>query len=263
MNKLTRRVLSLSTLLLCLAAATSAQNLTVRDIMAEPSIAGQRVDGEKLSPDGTKVVFLWNAEGRYPRDVYIVPTDGSAKPSVLLKQSSLPVPQPSPTPENKLNYGLVVRDQFVKDRDNAIGGLEWSPDSKRLIFTQNGDLFLLGVGDAKPRRLTKTQSAEFNARFVDNDRVLYQQSGNLFVLNLADASIVQLTKEADAARFIGVGNATVSKDGLMLAYTVSDSSKQRALLVPNYLNEYVEGPTFRRGWSEQKVLVIPTDGSRD
>ncbi len=231
--------------------------------MAEPSITGMRVEGEKLSPDGTKVVFLWNSEGRYPRDIYIVPTDGSAKPSVLLKQSTLPVPQPSPTPENKLTYGLVVRDQFVKDREGAIGGLEWSPDSKRIIFTQNGDLFLLAIGDAKPRRLTKTQAAEFNARFVDDNRVLYQQSGNLFVLNLSDASTIQLTKEADAARFIAVGNATVSKDGSMLAYVVSDNSKQRALFVPNYLNEYVEAPTTRRGWSEQKVFVIPTDGSRD
>src|SRR5881398_590235 len=88
--------------LLLTAYLVSAQLLTVTEIMAEPSIAGQRVEGEKLSPDGTKVVFLWNSEGRYPRDIYIVPTDGSAKPSILLKQSSLPVPQPSPTPENKL-----------------------------------------------------------------------------------------------------------------------------------------------------------------
>jgi len=32
--------------------------------MAEPSIAGMRVEGEKLSPDGSKVIFLWNAEGK-------------------------------------------------------------------------------------------------------------------------------------------------------------------------------------------------------
>lgn len=258
-----RSVFLAATAFAAIVPSVAAQQLTVPEIMGEPSIAGMRVEGEKLSPDGSKVVFLWNSEGRPPLDIYIVPTEGSAKPSVLLKQSSLPVPQVSPTPENKLNYGLVVRDQFVKDRDNAIGGLEWSPDSKRMLFTQNGDLYLLAITDAKPRRLTKTQAAEFNARFVDNNRVLYQQSGNLFVLNLADASVTQLTKEADAAKFIAVGNATVSKDGSILAYVVSDNSKQRGLFVPNYLNEYVEAPTTRRGWSEQKVFVIPTDGSRD
>jgi len=54
----------------------SAQNLTVREIMAEPSIAGMRAEGEKLSPDGSKVIYLWNAEGKMPRDLYLVSTSG-------------------------------------------------------------------------------------------------------------------------------------------------------------------------------------------
>src|SRR5258708_5368811 len=159
MNKYCNAALLSVLLIATTTSAIRTQQLTVPEIMAEPSIAGLRVEGEKLSPDGTKVAFLWNSEGRHPLDIYIVPTDGSAKPSILLKQSSLPVPQVSATPENKLTYGLTVRDQFVKDRENAIGGLEWSPDSKRIVFTQSGDLFLLAVADAKPRRLTKTQAA--------------------------------------------------------------------------------------------------------
>src|SRR5690242_6375381 len=95
------KLISLLLLTVGLWFGIQAQQLTIPEIMAEPSIAGMRVAGEKLSPDGTKVVFLRNNEGRYPLDIYIVPTDGSAKPSILLKQSSLPVPQPSPSPENK------------------------------------------------------------------------------------------------------------------------------------------------------------------
>ncbi len=72
-----------------LAVTTLAQNLTVRDIMAEPSIAGQRVEGEKLSPDGSKVVYLWNAEGKMPRDLYLVSTGGGT-PQIILRQSDLP-----------------------------------------------------------------------------------------------------------------------------------------------------------------------------
>jgi dipeptidyl aminopeptidase/acylaminoacyl peptidase len=33
--------------------------------------------------------------------------------------------------------------------------------------------------------------------------------------------------------------------------------------VPNYLDEFVQAPTVRRGWSEQKILVVTSDGSRD
>ncbi|MFM9903311.1 MAG: alpha/beta fold hydrolase [Pyrinomonadaceae bacterium] len=257
-----RTLFCLFTFAFLLVWGVNAQNLTVREIMAEPSIAGMRVEGEKLSPDGTKVVYLWNAEGRLPRDLYLSSTS-QADGRVILRVSDLPKPVVSPTPENKLTYGLTVKDDFVKERENALGNFEWSPDSKKLLFSQGGDLYVLTLGEQKPKRFTKTQSAEVGARFIDNESILYQQGGNLFVLNIADATTVQLTKEADAAKFISVGGAVVSKDGKMLAYTVSDNSKFKALFVPNYLGEFVDAPTFRRGWSEQKVFVVPTDASRD
>jgi hypothetical protein len=59
-----KKTLTLFLLLFSCALVRSAQELTVREIMAEPSIAGMRPEGEKLSPDGSKVIFLWNAEGK-------------------------------------------------------------------------------------------------------------------------------------------------------------------------------------------------------
>src|SRR5688572_24364781 len=99
--------------LLLFTGLALAQNLTVRDIMAEPSIAGMRVEGEKLSPDGTKVVYLWNAEGKMPRDLYLVSTSGG-DPVKILSPSELPPPSRPPEKENKLDYGLILRDDFVK-----------------------------------------------------------------------------------------------------------------------------------------------------
>ncbi len=250
------------TFVLLLVSSVSAQNLTVSQIMAEPSIAGMRVEGEKLSPDGSKVIYLWNAENKLPRDLYMVSTTGGT-PQIILRLSDMPATPKPPEKENKLDYGLVVRDDFVKARENSFGNFEWSPDSKKLLFTQSGDMYVLTLGNAKPKRYTKTQSPEVAPRFIDNDRIMYQLGGNLFVLNIADATTVQLSHEANQANFISVQNAAVSKDGLMAAYIVSDTSKQKALFVPNYLGEFVEAPTTRRGWSEQKVMVIPTDGSRE
>ncbi|MDM7921307.1 MAG: hypothetical protein QUS14_03325, partial [Pyrinomonadaceae bacterium] len=234
---------------------SAAQNLTVRQIMAEPSLAGMRVEGEKLSPDGGKVAFLWNAEGKMPRDLYLADTSGVNKPVKILSPADLPIPTPSPTPENKLNYGVEVRDEFVKARENQIGSVEWSPNSQKLIFTFAGDVYVLTIGEAKPRRFTKTQTPEFGARFLDNDRILYMQGGNVYVLDIANVMVTQLTKEANPQQNIGVGAVTPSKNGKMLAYVVTDSSKQRGLIVPNYLPEFTASNTFRRGWTEQKVLV--------
>lgn len=403
-----RRVACQVFICLLFVSVSFAQDLTVREIMAEPSIAGMRVQGEKLSPDGTKVVFLWNAEGKQPLDIYISPTARPAPvrllsprdrpaPVRLLGPRDLPQPAARAEPENKLTYGLTIRDDFARARENGIGNLEWSPDSKKLLFTQNGDLYLtfldglnfgrsnaeakwvtyessmvrradlvvglvkavmmagiqeqevfvdladarsaflsasrvkpvgekggkstaqkqeiirtseiltkalerlLGLRDyfpalrsnetfaklvdelvavenrinagrtdyneaantASPKRLTKTQSAEVAARFLDNDRILYSQNGNLFVLDTANSTLTQVSKEATAPGFISIVNVNPNKSGSLVAYVVSDGSKQKALFVPNYLDDLVTAPTFRRGWTDQKLLVMPTDGSRD
>jgi dipeptidyl aminopeptidase/acylaminoacyl peptidase len=378
-------------------AASFAQNLTVRDIMREPSIAGMRPDSEKLSPDGRFVVFSWNEEGKEPRNLYIVSTAGGGQPRILVNAEQNYEAR-TPAPESKLNYGLIVRDDFVKAREKNLGGAEFSPDSKRLLFTQNGDIYVLGLEantsdeqkerneknwestekiirkytdlipllvdtlqrnsiqeqeiygqisrarnllvnslsetaasknktdrqiqiiflltkelaeklnrinsleenypqlrsnkafqdifneitgienrinvarldykdatnsilESKPRRITRTQGAEFAARWLDNETILYQSGGNFFALNIEKTALVQLSKEANPQAFVNVSFATPTGDAKLLAYVVSDGSKQRALFVPNYLDEFVQAPTFRRGFTDQKVLVVKTDGS--
>ncbi len=239
-----------------------AQDLTVRQIMAEPSIAGQRVEGEKLSPDGKKVIYLWSAEGKPVRDLYIVSTSGG-KSEIILRTSDLPEPAKRPEKEKKLNYGLELRDDFTKARENQLGNFEWSPDSTKLLFTHAGDLYSMTLVDKKIKRYTKTEAGEFGARFVDNDRILYSSGGNAFILNTSDATLTQITKEADPAKSISVGRVNVNKAGTFAAYVVSDSSKYRSLVIPNYLGEFVAAGTRRRGWSDQRLFVTPTDGSRD
>lgn len=255
------RIFAVIVLVVCLLKA-HGQPLTVREIMAEPSIAGMRVENERLSPDGSKVVYLWNPENKYPKSLYLQSTSGGTA-TKLLSPSDLPPPQRPQERENKLNYGVDLRDEFVRERENALGNFEWSPDSKKLLFTHGGDLYLLTIGEAKPKRFTRTQSPEFGGRFLDNDRILFSQNGNVFVLSTADSTLTQLTREANQQNFISVGNITPDKTGKMLAYVVTDASKQRQFVVPNFLGEFVAGGGPRRGWSEQKLYVSPADGSRE
>jgi len=256
------KLFALVFILIGAASSIHSQELTVRQIMAEPSIAGQRVEGEKISPDGTKVIYLWSAEGKPVRDLYLVSTNGGDA-KIILRTTDLPTPAKRPEKENKLNYGLELRDDFTKARENQLGNFEWSPDSTKLLFSHGGDLYIMTLADSKTKRYTKTESGEFGANFIDNDRIMYRSNGDIFILNTADSTTTQITKEADPAKNISVGNAVVTKDGTLAAYVVSDSSKYRSLVVPNYLGEYVTAGTRRRGWSDQKLFVTPTDGSRD
>ncbi len=386
---LKRPILLLFTLFILQTAMIFAQTLTVRDIMREPSIAGMRPDSEKLSPDGKLVAFSWNSEGKEPRNLYLTPTSGGAAKIIVDAEKNYEIR--TTAPESKLNYGLTVRDDFIKAREKNLGGAEFSPNSKRLLFTQNGDIYVLDldaineasnsrwisfenniirradlipnlfkatqmsavqeqqifgeIADARaallnvvnavknktpeqqksvieandrlssvlkrlvelpenypqlrsndtfnnlldelagtenrisvaridynyslqnsnpqPRRITRTVGAEFAARWLNDSTILYQSGGNFFALDIERTFLAQLSREANPATFTSISFAQPTEDATLFAYVVNDGSRQRALFVPNFLDEFVQAPTFRRGFTEQKVLVVKTDGSSE
>lgn len=263
MKKTTASVFLIFTFCFLLLTRANAQNFTVREIMRDPSMAGMRVESEDISPDGKYVIFAWNAEGKEPRNLYMVPTTGG-EPRILVEAEKTYEARPE-RPESKLNYGLEVRDEFSKAREKNLGGVQISPDSKRILFSQNSDIYILDLTDKleKPRRITRTQGFEGGARWLDDDRIMYSSMGNYYVLNLKETSLIQITKEANPQAFVSIFNVTPNETNTFVAYTVSDGSKQRALFVPNYLGEFTSAPQTRRGFTEQKVYVTPLDGSRD
>ncbi len=257
-----RIAIALVALISIAASAVGAQTFTVRDIMREPSMTGMRPDSQRLSPDGSFAVFSWNAEGKEPRNLYMTPTNGIGSARMLVN-AERNFEQRTTPPESKLNYGLVVRDDFVKAREKNLGGVDISPDSKRILFSQNSDIYILDVtsADATPRRVTRTQGFEGGARWLTDDSIIYSSGGNWFVMTLNEASVVQVTRESNPQAFASVFNMTTTKNATLAAYVVSDGSRQRALFVPNYLDEFVQVPSVRRGFTEQKVLVSRLDGS--
>ncbi|MBV9958836.1 MAG: S9 family peptidase, partial [Acidobacteria bacterium] len=127
------------------------------------------------------------------------------------------------------------------------------------------DLYTLSLDKGSvPQRLTRTAAFEGGAQWLaDSRRIMYQSGGNLFTLDVTSVSIVQLTREAGPGNNVSLFGAEPSEDGARVAYVVSDTSKQRALFVPSYTGEFVSAPTVRRGWAEQRVQVVSSDGSTE
>ncbi len=288
-----RRYIHLVLILILLAQAvtslaqTKNAPLSVREIMSEPSIAGMRPEGQKLSPNGEQVAYLWSASGLEPRDLYLGSTRIGGETRLLVRavdeeKDARPVKtetrDEARTSERK-EERVMQRDAAQEARERSVTGIEWSPDSRRLLFSKRGDLHVLNLNEtpATPRRLTSTVAVEGGAQWLaDSRRILYQSGGNLFVVNADQTSLIQLTREggAAAARRNDEGSqqqgggssgatassAQASEDGARIAYIVSDTSKQRALVVPNYTGDFVTAPTVRRGWAEQRVQVVSSDG---
>jgi len=237
----------------------SAQVLTVREIMKEPSIAGMRPEAEEISPDGKWVIFSWNERQKQPRNLYIASTKGGS-PELLIDAASIYDP-PQSTADSRLNYGLNSRDDFIKDREKNLSSARFSPDSKQIAFVQNGDIYLLNLETRKLKRITRTQNPEAQLRWLTNTKILFSNGANFFVFDVEEPSLTQLTKEGNPTTFQNITLNAASKDGRNFAYVVSDGSKQRTLLVPDYLDEFVQTKTVRRGWSDQKIFVTKIDSS--
>jgi dipeptidyl aminopeptidase/acylaminoacyl peptidase len=270
-----------------IAFAQSSAALTVRDIMAEPSIAGMRAEGEKVSPDGRAVAYLWSAAGREPRDLYVVSTGGGESKLLVRAVDKPQETRPeSETVRDEARTGerreerVMQRDGAQQAREQSVSGIEWSPNSKRLLFSKGGDLYIVASdGASAPRRLTSTSAVESGARWLaDSRRILYQTGGHLFVFDVDQAAIIQLTREGSSSgggstqqtsggapvpAGHSVSGAEASNTGTRVAYIVSDTSKQRGLVVPDYTGEFVTAPTVRRGWTEQRVQVSDMTGAPD
>jgi dipeptidyl aminopeptidase/acylaminoacyl peptidase len=142
------------------------------------------------SPDGKYIAFLW--DDWVTQNIYIVPVGGGKPVRVSGARSFIGSPS----------------------FNSAGEAPSWSPDSRHILYTQDGDIFLTSVPDGKITRLTETQGAESGPRFSpDGKKIAFGKDGDLYVISLADARIVQLTSQHK-----GDGRATWSPDGKWIAF---------------------------------------------
>ena len=115
------------------------------------------------SPDGRFVSFLWT-DWR-TQDLYVAPVDGG--PTVALTAS----------------------DHFLGGSTwNSSGSFgEWLPDGSGIVYSDEGDLFVVSVPDGQIRRLTETDETESSAQVSpDGAQIAFTRKGELFVLGLDD-----------------------------------------------------------------------------
>jgi len=181
----------IATLLLALAAQTSAAPLaaqtaswepaparshefplTIESIMRGPELVGQAPSGIRWSDDGEWVYFRWLPGGEAWHEderLYRVPATGGE-------------------PE-------LVEDEDEIALSPILGGGDLSPDGALRVVSSDGDLYLISRDDMAVRRLTNTEASEGQPAFsADGRSIFFRRDQDAYALSLDDGSVRQLTR---------------------------------------------------------------------
>lgn len=160
-------------LFLCAVLTAPAQTptfkLTIDEIMRGPGLFGHAPRAIRWSGDSQKLYFQWKRASdplEKEFDTYVANRDGSGLRKLSDEEAKLAPP--------------------VQGQENR--------EKTRVVYSEQGDLFIYERATGTRRRLTKTADAESNPRFTkDGRRVAFVRGGNLYTLALEDGMLEQWT----------------------------------------------------------------------
>ncbi len=176
-----RRIISLLPLFFLFSISSWAAKKPVTiDALLRPG-AGRRAGSGPITwaPNGSQ--FLVNSRGTL--SLYDVPS-GKQRDIISLDQLDKAAERTEPSP--------------VFDWTNRRVGesdIQWFSDSKRLLVSTSGDLFIVNVADGSFEQLTKTPDVERDPKLSpDNKSVAFRLRSDLYVLDIASKKTTRLTK---------------------------------------------------------------------
>ncbi len=157
--------------LLCLLALVAspapgqtAKKLSIEAIFAEPGPTGPAPSQFQWSPDGKLLTYILAQEGdNEARDLWAFdPANGSKR--ILVSNEQLSALAPSTE--------QATQDERERERRRryAVAAYHWSPDSKAILFTSAGRLYLFELASNKARPLAAARSGVRDPKFSPDGR---------------------------------------------------------------------------------------------
>lgn len=147
--------------------AQQAPTLTVNMIMRDPKWIGSSPDNVFWGTDNKTIYFTWNPEKALSDSLYMAAVDHTT---------------PLKTPAR--NRALLL----------AQSGGTYNRDKSLMVYSYNGDIYLLEVKTGNIRRITSTNVYESNPLFsFAEKKIVYQQEQNLFSWDISSGVTEQLS----------------------------------------------------------------------
>src|SRR5947199_10551342 len=105
--------------------------LTIANIFREGGLLGRAPEIVQWSPDGKKVSYIVRDDSGEHAELWYLDVN-TGKPAVLVSEQKLQTLQPPVA---------NLKDERKTERRHTVGGYQWAPDSERLLFDANGQLW--------------------------------------------------------------------------------------------------------------------------
>ncbi len=200
------------------------QHLALKRIFDKPYIAGARPGIAALSPDGKHLLYQWDADANDRQRLWTISTSGGATHQVT---------------------------------DSAVSSCVWSPDGKRVAFTQKGDMFLDDPSFKAPTRLTKTPAGEGQLTWSNDGKHIAFATDNIFVISADRSGLSQLTNKSSGD--ISYSILKFLPDAKRVLFVEYDRDGLPEFLVPRYTDVNVTAPKSKRGYARIRIGIAPVD----
>ncbi|MBS0433188.1 MAG: S9 family peptidase [Proteobacteria bacterium] len=172
------------------APGAMAEKLSIDRIFSDPALSGPAQRNVQVAPDASRVTYLLGKDSDQNQldlwEYHIA--DHAAR--MLVDSAAL-----EPDGEQISDAEKARRERERTAAFHGIVDYQWSPDSRKLLFPLNGDLYLYDLDAGQMRRLARNVDA-LDPRFSPRGRyVSYVGAQNLWVIDLVDGKAVQLTRD--------------------------------------------------------------------
>lgn len=255
----TRLLLPLTTLF---AVGAFGQALPKSDISIErlnqyPVLNGRSPSGAEMAPNGSKIVFGWNQTGIRKLDLWVMDYPSGDKRRIVdsSKIEDLPRQDDTRTEQEKKEAILY---------DGGIGGAQWSPDSKELLFQYKGRTFLVNPDGSDLHPIVDGQASIASPQFSpDGKYISYSNGQNVFRMDRKTLAVKQLT-------FISKPNTAIESvdwapNAKSLLVMWSDSSKMGHHVIMDFSKDRAAVVNIQRMWNgdlpvDNQIGLIPAEG---
>ena len=210
-----------------------------------------------MAPNGSKIVFGWNQTGIRKLDLWVMDYPGGDKRRIVdsSKIEDLPRQDDTRTEQEKKEALLY---------DGGIGGAQWSPDSKELMFQYKGRTFLVNPDGANLHPIVDGQAVIASPQFSpDGKYISYSNGQNVFRIDRKTLAVKQLT-------FISKPNTAIESvdwapNAKSLLVMWSDSSKMGHHVIMDFSKDRAAVVNIQRMWNgdlpvDNQIGLIPADG---